>query len=187
MYDAKVKREKFSSGLAVFFATLGSAVGLGNIWFVWLPVFQHLVAPGRPADRHICWILYEKGWPAPRAFQSWRLKNKLGHQRILFYYSICNPGLADYRILKFDRSNQIGTLPQPPESRPGDFLYGQMSSLQNRLASLDNSCYMPNVSPRSKIVGLAAIHITPRNQTMLTLSYIGAGYLVNESAPFLAF
>lgn len=27
-----VKREKFSSGLAVFFATLGSAVGLGNIW-----------------------------------------------------------------------------------------------------------------------------------------------------------
>lgn len=28
----KVKRETFSSGLAVFFATLGSAVGLGNIW-----------------------------------------------------------------------------------------------------------------------------------------------------------
>lgn len=27
-----VKRESFSSGLAVFFATLGSAVGLGNIW-----------------------------------------------------------------------------------------------------------------------------------------------------------
>lgn len=26
------QREKFSSGLAVFFATLGSAVGLGNIW-----------------------------------------------------------------------------------------------------------------------------------------------------------
>ena len=26
------KRETFSSGLAVFFATLGSAVGLGNIW-----------------------------------------------------------------------------------------------------------------------------------------------------------
>lgn len=26
------KREKFSSGIAVFFATLGSAVGLGNIW-----------------------------------------------------------------------------------------------------------------------------------------------------------
>jgi NSS family neurotransmitter:Na+ symporter len=25
-------RERFSSGLAVFFATLGSAVGLGNIW-----------------------------------------------------------------------------------------------------------------------------------------------------------
>ncbi|WP_125154547.1 sodium-dependent transporter [Clostridium rectalis] len=31
MHDSK-KREKFSSGLAVFFATLGSAVGLGNIW-----------------------------------------------------------------------------------------------------------------------------------------------------------
>lgn len=28
----KPGREKFSSGLAVFFATLGSAVGLGNIW-----------------------------------------------------------------------------------------------------------------------------------------------------------
>lgn len=28
----KAKRETFSSGLAVFFATLGSAVGLGNIW-----------------------------------------------------------------------------------------------------------------------------------------------------------
>lgn len=26
------KREGFSSGLAVFFATLSSAVGLGNIW-----------------------------------------------------------------------------------------------------------------------------------------------------------
>lgn len=26
------KREKFSSGIAVFFATLGSAIGLGNIW-----------------------------------------------------------------------------------------------------------------------------------------------------------
>ncbi|WP_281744948.1 sodium-dependent transporter [Thermanaerovibrio acidaminovorans] len=31
MSDGK-KREGFSSGLAVFFATLGSAVGLGNIW-----------------------------------------------------------------------------------------------------------------------------------------------------------
>lgn len=28
----KAKRETFSSGLAIFFATLGSAVGLGNIW-----------------------------------------------------------------------------------------------------------------------------------------------------------
>ena len=26
------KRETFSSGMAIFFATLGSAVGLGNIW-----------------------------------------------------------------------------------------------------------------------------------------------------------
>lgn len=32
MNSGKVKREGFSSGLAVFFATLGSAVGLGNIW-----------------------------------------------------------------------------------------------------------------------------------------------------------
>jgi NSS family neurotransmitter:Na+ symporter len=33
MVENKVtKRETFSSGLAVFFATLGSAVGLGNIW-----------------------------------------------------------------------------------------------------------------------------------------------------------
>ena len=32
MESNKVKREGFSSGLAVFFATLGSAVGLGNIW-----------------------------------------------------------------------------------------------------------------------------------------------------------
>lgn len=32
MGDAEQKREGFSSGLAVFFATLGSAVGLGNIW-----------------------------------------------------------------------------------------------------------------------------------------------------------
>lgn len=30
--ENKKKREGFSSGLAVFFATLGSAVGLGNIW-----------------------------------------------------------------------------------------------------------------------------------------------------------
>lgn len=30
--EPKAKRETFSSGLAVFFATLGSAVGLGNIW-----------------------------------------------------------------------------------------------------------------------------------------------------------
>ncbi|WDU82441.1 hypothetical protein PWK10_12465 [Caloramator sp. Dgby_cultured_2] len=27
-----MKREKFSSSLAVFLATLGSAIGLGNIW-----------------------------------------------------------------------------------------------------------------------------------------------------------
>jgi NSS family neurotransmitter:Na+ symporter len=32
MDNNKHKRETFSSGLAVFFATLGSAVGLGNIW-----------------------------------------------------------------------------------------------------------------------------------------------------------
>lgn len=32
MVDNKNNRETFSSGLAVFFATLGSAVGLGNIW-----------------------------------------------------------------------------------------------------------------------------------------------------------
>lgn len=30
--NPETKRETFSSGLAVFFATLGSAVGLGNIW-----------------------------------------------------------------------------------------------------------------------------------------------------------
>jgi neurotransmitter:Na+ symporter, NSS family len=30
--DSIIKRETFSTGLAVFFATLGSAVGLGNIW-----------------------------------------------------------------------------------------------------------------------------------------------------------
>lgn len=30
--QSSAKRETFSSGLAVFFATLGSAVGLGNIW-----------------------------------------------------------------------------------------------------------------------------------------------------------
>jgi len=30
--ENQMKRETFSSGLAVFFATLGSAVGLGNIW-----------------------------------------------------------------------------------------------------------------------------------------------------------
>lgn len=30
--ETKAKRETFSSGIAVFFATLGSAVGLGNIW-----------------------------------------------------------------------------------------------------------------------------------------------------------
>jgi len=32
MNDSNNRRETFSSGLAVFFATLGSAVGLGNIW-----------------------------------------------------------------------------------------------------------------------------------------------------------
>ena len=32
MENSKTKREGFSSGLAVFFATLGAAVGLGNIW-----------------------------------------------------------------------------------------------------------------------------------------------------------
>lgn len=32
MNNSNNKRETFSSGLAVFFATLGSAVGLGNIW-----------------------------------------------------------------------------------------------------------------------------------------------------------
>lgn len=32
MESNQLKREGFSSGLAVFFATLGSAVGLGNIW-----------------------------------------------------------------------------------------------------------------------------------------------------------
>lgn len=32
MKDSQEKREGFSSGLAVFFATLSSAVGLGNIW-----------------------------------------------------------------------------------------------------------------------------------------------------------
>ena len=32
MENNSVKRERFSSGIAVFFATLGSAVGLGNIW-----------------------------------------------------------------------------------------------------------------------------------------------------------
>ncbi len=32
MSEPQIKREGFSTGLAVFFATLGSAVGLGNIW-----------------------------------------------------------------------------------------------------------------------------------------------------------
>ncbi|MCX7885431.1 MAG: sodium-dependent transporter [Caloramator sp.] len=31
-HQKSLKRENFSSGIAVFFATLGSAVGLGNIW-----------------------------------------------------------------------------------------------------------------------------------------------------------
>ena len=32
MSDLKQEKETFSGGFAVFFATLGSAVGLGNIW-----------------------------------------------------------------------------------------------------------------------------------------------------------
>jgi NSS family neurotransmitter:Na+ symporter len=45
----KVSREKFSTGMAVFFATLGSVLGLGNIW-----KFPYLT--GKTVAEHFCWF-----------------------------------------------------------------------------------------------------------------------------------
>jgi neurotransmitter:Na+ symporter, NSS family len=121
-----VKREVFSSGLAVFFATLGSAVGLGNIWkfpylagangggaflfvylicvvFVGLPVMISEFYIGRKTRKNVLGAIKE----LKKDSKLWRgiaLFGILSNCLILFFYSSVGGWVYSYVFKAFSGS-----------------------------------------------------------------------------------
>lgn len=121
-------REGFSSGLAAFFATLGSAVGLGNIWkfpyvvganggaafllvyficiiFIGLPIMVSEFYMGRKTRKNVMGAVEEltpkKSWRSIGVF------SVLGAYFILFFYSAVGGWVYSYvfKIIKGDFNN----------------------------------------------------------------------------------
>lgn len=128
MENNKIKREGFSSSLAVFFATLGSAVGLGNIWkfpyltgkygggaflliyflcilFVGIPVMISEFYIGRRTGKNAVGAFEELKPHSP--WKSIGLMGVLAAYLIMFFYSSVAGWVYSYvyRAIKGDFSN----------------------------------------------------------------------------------
>ncbi len=146
----KVKnRETFSSGLAVFFATLGSAVGLGNIWkfpyltgqngggafllvyficilFVGLPIMLSEFYIGRKARKNAVGALEElkpgTGW------KGIGIMGVAAAYIIMFFYS-CVAGWVYYYLFKAIKGDFVGVTMEAAKSQFGAVIMGPVSPI----------------------------------------------------------
>lgn len=143
------KREIFSSGLAVFFATLGSAVGLGNIWkfpyvtgqngggaflliyffciiFVGLPIMLSEFYIGRKARKNAVGALKQLKPGTP-----WKNIGIMGVSAacvIMFFYS-CVAGWVYYYLFKAIVGDCIGVTMEAAKSQFGAVIMGPLSPI----------------------------------------------------------
>lgn len=140
-------RETFSSGLAVFFATLGSAVGLGNIWkfpyltgqsgggafllvyficilFVGIPVMVSEFYAGRKTRKN-AFGAYEQLRPGT----AWKRIGTMGIAAayfIMFFYS-CVAGWVYFYLFKAIKGDFIGVTLETAKSQFGATVVGPLS------------------------------------------------------------
>lgn len=143
------KREGFSSGLAVFFATLGSAVGLGNIWkfpyltgeygggafllvyllcilFVGLPVMLSEFYIGRKTRKNAIGALKQL-----KPGSAWKHIGTMGvaaSYLIMFFYS-CVAGWVYFYLFKALKGDFVGITMATAKSQFGDVVIGPLSPI----------------------------------------------------------
>lgn len=146
---AKTKRETFSTGLAVFFATLGSAVGLGNIWkfpyltgeygggafllvyflcilFVGLPVMLSEFYIGRRARKNAFGALKQL-----KPGTAWRHIGTMGVMAsylIMFFYS-CVAGWVYFYLFKAVKGDFVNITMASAKAQFGSVVAGQVAPL----------------------------------------------------------
>lgn len=144
-----MKRETFSSGLAVFFATLGSAVGLGNIWkfpyltgqygggaflavyflcilFVGLPIMVSEFYIGRKTRKNAVGALEEL-----KPGTGWKyigIMGALSSYLIMFFYS-CVAGWVYFYLFKAIKGDFAGITMANAQSQFGDVIMGPVSPI----------------------------------------------------------
>jgi len=146
----KIKnREKFSSGLAVFFATLGSAVGLGNIWkfpyltgqngggafllvyllciiFVGLPIMLSEFYIGRKTRKNAVGALKQL-----KPGTAWKNIGTMGVGAayiIMFFYS-CVAGWVYYYLFKAINGDFVGVTMEVAKAQFGLVIMGPISPI----------------------------------------------------------
>ncbi|MEG6586228.1 sodium-dependent transporter [Dendrosporobacter sp. 1207_IL3150] len=145
----KLKRETFSSGLAVFFATLGSAVGLGNIWkfpyltgqygggaflavyflcilFVGLPVMLGEFYIGRKTRKNAVGALNQL-----KPGTSWKyigIMGALSSYLIMFFYS-CVAGWVYFYLFKAIKGDFAGITMAAAKTQFGEVIMGPLSPI----------------------------------------------------------
>lgn len=148
MEEAK-SREKFSSGLAVFFATLGSAVGLGNIWkfpyltgqygggafllvyflcilFVGLPIMISEFYIGRKTRKNAVGALKEL-----KPGTAWKHIGTMGvgaAYMIMFFYS-CVAGWVYFYLFKAIQGDFVGITMETAKAQFGSVIMGPLSPI----------------------------------------------------------
>ena len=142
-------RERFSSGLAVFFATLGSAVGLGNIWkfpyltgqngggafllvyflcilFVGLPIMLSEFYIGRKTRKNAVGALKQL-----KPGTAWKNIGTAGvgaAYMIMFFYS-CVAGWVYYYLFKAISGDFIGVTMESAKAQFGSVIMGPISPI----------------------------------------------------------
>ncbi|WP_378955289.1 sodium-dependent transporter [Pelosinus sp. sgz500959] len=146
----KIKnRETFSSGLAVFFATLGSAVGLGNIWkfpyltgqngggafllvyflcilFVGLPIMLSEFYIGRKTRKNAVGALEQL--KPKTAWKSIGIMGVAAAYIIMFFYS-CVAGWVYYYLFKAVKGDFVGVTMEAAKAQFGAVIMGPVSPI----------------------------------------------------------
>jgi NSS family neurotransmitter:Na+ symporter len=149
LFSGSKKRETFSSGIAVFFATLGSAVGLGNIWkfpyltgvfgggafllvyvlcviFVGIPVMLAEFFIGRSTRSNVIGA-FKKLAPGTM----WKHVGTMGvgaAYLIMFFYS-CVAGWVYYYLFKSLRGDFIGITTESAKSQFAQTIIGPLTPI----------------------------------------------------------
>ena len=148
--NSNAKREGFSSGLAIFFATLGSAVGLGNIWkfpyltgkygggafllvyllcivFVGLPVMISEFYIGRRTKKNAVGA-FKKLQGAKTGWKSIGFTGILSSYLIMFFYS-CVAGWVYSYVFKAISGSLSGLTAETAKSKFMSTLAGPLSPI----------------------------------------------------------